>query len=118
MASKTFEVKEYRAALHREHEVYAGGAMVRCTGRMLCIGRPRGASVDFLLHILFIPGDAPAPPNSTDFGANEARLYLREDRFDTLLALLQSGESVYAYVSDTHPLSNQIRTSFEPLDES
>jgi hypothetical protein len=118
MASKTFEVKEYRAALHREHEVYGGGAMVRCTGRVLCMGRPRGAATDFRLHILFIPAGAPAPPNTTDFAANEARLYLREDRLDTVLALLHSGESVYAYVSDTHPLSNQIRTSFEPLDES
>jgi len=118
MASKTFQVKDFKIALHRDYEVFASGAMVRCTGRVVCTGRPRGAAADFRLQILFVARDAEIPPNTTDFVEHEARIYLREDRFEAVQLLLKSNESIYAYVSDSHPLSNQIRTSFDPVEES
>jgi hypothetical protein len=117
MASKTFQVKDYQVALHRDFEIFAPGGMVRCSGRIVCTGRPRGASADFRLHILFLPPDTLFPPNSTDFGEHEARMYVAESRFEAMLALLRTDDSMYAYVSDNHPLSNQIRTSFDPVDE-
>lgn len=118
MASKTFQIKDFRLAIHRDYEIYTPGGMVRCSGRVVCTGRPRGASGEFRLQILFVPADSELPPNATNFSEDEARMYLREDRMTAVLALLRSEDSTYAYVSDTHPLSNQIRTSFDSVDEA
>jgi hypothetical protein len=117
MASKTFEVKEHKIALHRDYEVFTPAGLVRCTGRVLCTGRPRGASADLRLQILFLAPESPLPANVTNLAEHEATIYLPDTRFHDVLALLRSGESLYGYVSDSHPLSNQIRTSFDPVDE-
>jgi hypothetical protein len=55
------------------------------------------------------------PPNVTSLAENRATLYLHDTRFQDVLSMLKADESVY--VSDSHPLSNQIRTSFDPVDE-
>lgn len=117
MASKTFEVKDHQIALHRDYEVYTPSGMVRCTGRINCTGRPRGAAADLRLQIVFLPPGNVVPANVTNLAEHHATIYLPDARFHDVLALLRSGESLYAYVSDSHPLSNQIRTSFDPVDE-
>ncbi len=81
------------------------------------MGRPRGAAADLRLQILFLSPESVVPANVTNLAEHNAAIYLPDARFQDVLALLRSGESLYGYVSDSHPLSNQIRTSFDPVDE-
>ena len=112
MASKTFEVLNYKVALGDRMTGTASGITVNFRGYIVCRGED-----GFHLVFYFLNENSPVPNPSYREENKRGVVYLPFDQMYIYLDLLRNEKPVYAYVNSVKPEWNNIKTMEEPVGE-
>jgi hypothetical protein len=110
MATKTFTIVSYEAALARQMTI--GGGAAKFYANILC-----RSSDGYRFAIYFLRPDSNEIDNIYNPSAKWATSYLPANQFEWYLDLLRNEKPVYAYLNSERPIANRIYTGAEPIGE-
>ncbi|TNE57275.1 MAG: hypothetical protein EP344_11420 [Bacteroidetes bacterium] len=112
MASRTFEIHNYRIALGDRMSGSAGGINVNFRGYIACYGDD-----GYHLVIYFLNETSPVPAPTYFEKYKRGVIYIPFSQMAVYTDLIRNEKPVYAYVNPNHPEWNQLKTSQEPVGE-
>ena len=112
MATKTFEVHNYKVALGDKMSGVAGGNTINFRGYIVCRGDD-----GYHLVFYFLNPDSPVPSPSYLPDYKRGVVYLPFDQMQVYLDVLRNEKPIYAYMNSNRPEWNNIKTTQEPVGE-
>ena len=112
MATKTFEVKNYKTALGDRMTGSAGGQAINFRGYIICSGDD-----GYHLAIYFLNPSSPVPSPTYLENYKRGVIYLPFSQMQIYLDLLRNEKPIYGYMNSNRPEWNSIRTTNEPIGE-
>ncbi len=111
MATKTFQVANYKMALGHSMTAVWSGQQIKIRGYVTCYGGDHRFIAYFLTDDSLVPDPVYIPANKV--GA----IFLPFDQMPPFVDLVRNEKPVYAYLNSDRPQSNNLRTANEPVGE-